>query len=224
LRTLDELVNREDPGIDMIRSWLGEASHPVELLPCDRTAGERALLALQVTTRSPMGALAYESGGLLVDHGWLRVLGAGCPRLPRSLPDWNRIAGDAKPPRLPGTVLIADDVVGGFFAVNAGGLPGTQGNVFYLAPDTLEWEDVDLGYSGWMKWACTGNLAQFYENARWPGWEHDVAQIGGNQGISIQPFLFTDGPPVADRSRRAIPIDELWGLHAIELPRQLRDR
>lgn len=44
---------------------------------CAFYSGETALLATQVTTRSPMGAVVYHTGGILVDHGWIRILGAG---------------------------------------------------------------------------------------------------------------------------------------------------
>ena len=36
------------------------------------------LSRLQVTARSMMGALALSSGGMLVDHGWVRLLGGVC--------------------------------------------------------------------------------------------------------------------------------------------------
>jgi hypothetical protein len=220
-RSLAELVNATEPAIALVRDWVSKASNRVELLTCERAAGERALLALQVTTRSPMGAIAYETGGLLVDGGWLRVLGAGCARLPRALDEWNHAALDVREHRLPGACIVGDDVVGGFFALNGDAFAGGAGNVFYLAPDTLEWEDLDLGYSAWVQWACTGDLSKFYENARWSGWEREVAAMSASQGLSIYPFLSTKGPPIAERSRRPVPVEELWGLHAIELRRQL---
>ncbi|WP_415004786.1 DUF2625 family protein [Aeromicrobium sp.] len=35
----------------------------------------------QVTTGSTLGALAYNCAGLLIDHGWLRILAGGTDRL-----------------------------------------------------------------------------------------------------------------------------------------------
>jgi hypothetical protein len=219
MKPLAALVNTVDPAMPMVRSWLAEAGHPVELLPCERAAGERALVALQVTTRSPLGALVHESGGVLVDGGWLRVLGAGHARLPRGLDTWN--GAPAGPPRLEGALLVADDAVGGFFAIDGGAFGGEPGNIYYLAPDTLGWEDCGVGYSDWLYWAFTGDLDAFYRNTRWPGWQADLRDLAGDRAFSIYPFPFTKGPPVAERSRRAVPLEELWGLYAIELPRQL---
>lgn len=216
------MVNTHEPGMGLVREWIAAARNVVEVLPCRRAAGEETLLALQVTTRSPMGAIAYETGGILVDHGWLRILGAGCPRLPRSLSGWNRIGADAATHRLPGAIVVGDDVAGGFFALDGGGLWGEPGHVFYLAPDTLTWEDLGFGYSDWVHWTFTGDLQTFFENARWTGWQADAAHLGGEQGVAIAPFPFLEGPPVSERSRRAVPVEELWALYAMELPKQLR--
>lgn len=177
---------------------------------------DAALLAIQVTTRSPMGAIVYETGGLLIDHGWLRILGSGHSRLPRSLASWNEgrtMFGDERPP---GYLLVADDVLGGFFAINGGSLGPEQGSVFYFAPDTAEWENLDYSYSQFVYWCLQGNLAGFYESLRWPGWEQEISTLGGDQAISVYPFLFTKGKPIrepiAERHRGVVPIAEMFSL------------
>src|SRR6187455_2268321 len=81
---------------------------------------------------------------------WLRVLGGGHPRLPRAIHDFNGISAGHSAKRLPGAVIVADDAVGGFFALNGGGIPGAPGHVFYFPPTSLEWEDVAPSYSDWL--------------------------------------------------------------------------
>ena len=76
MRSLQELISLDDPAMPLVRQWLEEAGRPADLLPASAQANE-VLLSLQVTTRSPMGAIAHETGGSLIDHGWLRVLGSG---------------------------------------------------------------------------------------------------------------------------------------------------
>src|SRR4051794_1850209 len=114
MRQLHELIKLEEPAMPRVLHWLASAVRSVELLPPSDARGD-VLLQTQVTTRSPMGAIAYETGGILIDHGWLRVLGSGSPRVTRTLPAWNQGRGD-------GFYLVADDVVGGFFAINGGAL------------------------------------------------------------------------------------------------------
>jgi hypothetical protein len=212
MRLLEELINRDDPGWPFVQEWIAGAVRPVEALPREPAAAERTLMALQVTTRSPMGAIVYETGGILVDHGWLRILGSGHPRLPRDLASWNGYPGHPSKHRIRGALLIADDVLGGFFAANGGAFGPGKPTVFYFSPDTLDWQDLKIGYSEFVSWAMTGRLDQFYEPFRWPGWEQEAATLTGDQVLSVYPFLSAESRPIAGRSRRAVPIEELWGL------------
>ena len=221
MRPLEELVTTQDPAWPVVRSWIGTASNPVEVLPVDREAADAALLRLQVTTRSPMGAIVYETGGLLVDHGWLRILGSGNPRLPRSLPGWNEGKSSSPPGAPPPFLLIADDVLGGFFAIDGGGLTGAPGKVHYFAPDSLDWQDLDSSYSDFVAFALSGDLERFYKDSRWPTWQDEIADLPGDRALSVYPFIWAEGPPIADRSRRPVPIAELWDLQQ-DMRRQMR--
>jgi hypothetical protein len=212
-RPLSELLNTDEPAWPVVQSWLHEATNPVEVLPASGPARAEALVAIQVTTRSPMGAVIYETGGLLVDHGWVRILGSGHPRLPRSLPAWNIGRSWTDPQESPPFLLVADDVVGGFFAVNGGALGEDKGNVYYFAPDSLSWETLGASYSDFLLWCFSGDLAQFYKDYRWPGWEDDVKALGGDQGFSIYPPPCTAGPRFSERHRGVVPLDELYRLY-----------
>jgi hypothetical protein len=211
-RRLQELLNRDEPAWPLVEGWIGEATHAVEVLSPAEDAGD-SLVSIQVTTRSPLGSVVFFTGGLLIDHGWLRILGSGHPRLPRALPSWNFSCGmvesDAPPPWL----LIGDDVLGGFFALNSGRFASHGHSVWYFAPDTLEWEDTEKGYTDFLYWCLVGDLDKFYGPYRWSGWEPEVEALGGDQAFSIVPPLSADGLPIENRSRRAVPLLELFGLH-----------
>ena len=90
MRPLDQLINNIDPGWKLVQEWISKARNKVEILPCDTAKAKDALYKTQVTTRSPMGAIVYSTGGLLIDGGWIRILGSGSTRLARTLPDWNK--------------------------------------------------------------------------------------------------------------------------------------
>jgi hypothetical protein len=214
MRTLEELVTTQDPAWPLVQDWIRTASNAVDVLPVDRDAADAALLQLQVTTRSPMGAIVYQTGGLLVDHGWLRILGSGSSRLPRSLPGWNEGKSEQ-------FLLLADDVLGGFFAIDGGGLTGALGKVHYFAPDSLDWQDLESTYSEFVVFALSGDLERFYQESRWPAWREEIADLPGDRALSVYPFLWAEGPPIAERSRRPVPIAELWELQQ-DIRRQLR--
>src|SRR5258707_1185658 len=169
MRTLDELVNNSDPALPLIEQWMKSSDNHCEFLPPSEENAD-VLLGLQVTTRSPMGAIAYESGGLLIDFGWLRILGSGHPKLARNILAWNKNKSS-------GYMLVADDVVGGFFAANGGAFGQDLGTIYYWAPDTLEWEPLGIGYRDFLRWAFTSQLAKFYSNLRWPGWDSEIRSL-----------------------------------------------
>jgi len=217
MKQLHELIDLDEPAWPLVRQWIAEATNQVEVLPpIDDATRERALLDTQVTTRSPMGAVIYESGGILVDHGWLRILGSGHPRLPRSLPAWNMNRSISEAGEVPPFLLIADDAIGGFFAIDGGGLGLDPGQVCYFAPDTLEWESLEVGYSKFLDWCFTGDLEQFYENVRWPGWQDEMREVRGDQAMSVYPYLSAEGPPIGERSRRPINVAEIYSLYVGE--------
>ena len=85
MRTLEELINKEEPAWDLIQEWLQEAINTYEVLPRDAKRAEIELLNAQITTRSPMGAILYETGGILINGGWIRLLGSGCERFDRGI-------------------------------------------------------------------------------------------------------------------------------------------
>ncbi|TAL05767.1 MAG: DUF2625 domain-containing protein [Verrucomicrobia bacterium] len=212
-KQLHELINREDPGWPVVQGWIAEAKNLVEVLPpVGDATREKALVSIQVTTRSPMGAIIYETGGILVDHGWLRILGSGHPRLPRSLPDWNFGRSVFESGERPSSVLCADDAIGGFFAIDGGGFGIQQGMVCYFAPDRLVWENTKLSYSQFLVWSFQGDLAKYYESERWPGWQQEVSNLGGDQVFGIYPFLFCDDKPITERLRKPVSISEVYDL------------
>ncbi|MBP9203018.1 MAG: DUF2625 family protein [Kofleriaceae bacterium] len=205
-----ELVSADDDAIDQLREWC-EASG-AQILPAEPTDGQRVLGWLQVTTRSPLGAVALHTGGLLVDGGWLRVLGAGSAALPRALDRWNQVEGGR---RCDLGLLVADDVLGGCFV-----WAETTRTIHYLAPDTLQWEDLELGYGDWLAGCLGDGLAAFYQDLRWPTWQQDIAPVGGDRGLSVMPPLWAGA--TGARSYRAVPMTELWSL-AMEIGPQLAE-
>ncbi|MFE9469265.1 DUF2625 domain-containing protein [Streptomyces virginiae] len=232
MRGIDELANVDDPAWPELRGIVRESSVPVQVLPVDINQGRRCLLQMQVSARSMLGALVWNTGGLLVDNGWLRVFGGGSGsvadgRLP-SLAQVNRFPTDLDPGWHPATgLVVGHDIVGGVFALNGGdpaaaGRPGAPGQMTYFAPDTLEWEAMEMGHSGWVAWLLSGRLETFYDGMRWPGWREEAAALAFGQGLSVYPFLWSEEAhaDLAATSRRPVPMREVLGV-AADFARQM---
>jgi hypothetical protein len=212
---LSELVDTREPALPLVRGWINHADNPCEILPPSERRDD-VLLGLQVTTRSPLGAVAYETGGLLIDGGWLRFLGSGHPRLTRDLLSWN--GGRAH-----GAFLIADDAAGGFFALNGGALGEDLHHVYYWPPDSLEWEATHLGYGDFLRWALSAKLREYYTTLRWPTWKEDAAALSGDRCFSFHPFLWTKEGSLAASRRADVPVSEAYDLK-IDVVRQMNEK
>ncbi|MCL2467023.1 MAG: DUF2625 domain-containing protein [Micrococcales bacterium] len=216
-RSVDELVDVDDPAWDEITSRIPGATHDVTVLPSDPATCRRTLHMLQVTAHSTLGAVALNSGGMLIDHGWIRVLG-GTPR--PGVPDIvtaSGVAADVQDPAaiagVPG-LLVAYDVLGGQFAIDAGGLASAPGRMCYWSPDCLEWESLGLGHTDFVEWLLNGNHNQFYDGFRWEGWNTQTEALPTDEGYSVFPFFFLAEYDVKTAVRKPVPITELVNIHA----------
>lgn len=214
MRTIEQLIDTADPGWALVKQWIDAAKNKIEVLPVDTTKAKDALHKTQVTTRSPMGAVIYMTGGILVDDGWIRILGSGSQRLSRSLPEWNKGKAFKANGKQPPFLLIADDVLGGFFILNGGAFGNDLGKVYYWSPDNLEYEPLDITYTGFLYFCFNNDLDKFYEGYRWHNWKTDVSKLTGDQVFNFFPYLWTkEGKDLNKVSRKAIPVEEQYNLN-----------
>ncbi|MDG4825499.1 DUF2625 family protein [Asanoa sp. WMMD1127] len=201
----------ERPAWDEIADAVAAAPYPVQVLPADPRRSAGCLARLEITTRSWLGAVVANSGGLLVDHGWLRALGGGHDGLPD-------VAAHLDP--ADGRLVVGFDVLGGQFTWSRA-RPQARPTIHYFGPEDLALDDLEVGYAEWLDAMLGGALTAFYSAVRWPGWEDEVLAVPPDQGISLWPPPWTsEGKDLSAVSRRPIPLAELVSAHA-DLARQL---
>ncbi|QNA46676.1 DUF2625 domain-containing protein [Lacibacter sediminis] len=223
MKNVDELINKTEPGWTLVSEWISSAKNKVEILTCDSAKAKDALYKTQITTRSPMGAIIYSTGGLLIDNGWIRILGSGNSKLDRTLPDWNKGKTFNEYGEAPSFLLIADDAVGGFFAINGGELGKDLGKVYYLSPDNLNWKPLELTYTEFLLFCFNHDLNKYYEGLRWKNWQEDVSTLDGNKVYNFYPFLWTkEGKNIDKNSRKQIPVEEQYSFN-IDMIKQLEN-
>lgn len=218
-RGIRELTETDDPAWPSLSASLRAADAQILLID-DAAAKDAAakdtaaqtLYRLQVTTRSTLGALAFHTAGVLIDHGWLRLLGgSGAHGLP-SLAQVNHLPVEPSVDHRPPSLIVGYDIFGGAYAINAGDLPGEAGQVCYFAADQLGWRPLGIGHSAFVDWACRGGPATFYQDQRWPGWEAEVEAVPLSMGLSVYPPPWSaEGGDIAHASRRPVPLAELVG-------------
>jgi hypothetical protein len=161
-------------------------------------------LRLQVTTRSVLGAVAYETGGILVDAGRIRLFGAGSERSLLTVNEAIDGFGDV--------VFVANDVLGGIFALNGARFgPADLGQIFHLAADSVAWSCLDIGYADFVAWCLTGDRDALYDRfARLPAFREPAPAI--SMAWSFYPFLWTKEAGAAPPAARVVPADEVMRL------------
>ena len=221
MRPVNELINTTNPGWPMVKDWIESARNKVEILTADSANAKDALFKTQVTTRSPMGSVVYMTGGILVDDGWIRILGSGNPKLNRTLPDWNKEKSIEKFGEASPFLLVADDAIGGFYLLNGGGLGKDLGKIYYFSPDNLTYEPLDLTYSDFLQFCCNNDLNKFYKGKRWTKWRDEVSKLEGDKVFSFYPtFWSKEGKNINKTTRKVISIEEQYNLN-IETHKQL---
>lgn len=214
MRTLDELINKDESGWDIVSDWISKAANNIEVLPKDQKRAEETLVQAQVTTRSLMGAIIYETGGILIDNGWIRILGSGSEKMNRTLSEWNKGKTFAEYGEVPPYLFIADDAIGGLFAINGGFLGKDAGNIYYFAADSLEWFPMEISYTEFLLFCFEGKLDQFYEDVRWNSWNDDVKNLGADHAYTFYPFLWTEeGQDVNKVERTVVSIEEAYNFN-----------
>ena len=160
---------------------------------------------LGLSEASYLGATVAHTGGITVDHGWLRLLGGGSGQLP-SLASVNAASS--------GLCIVGFDVLGGVFALDGGALGNGDGGTHYFAPDSLEWEDLEITHSQFVAAMLSDAIDRFYEPFRWDGWRDDVAALALDRGFSFYPPLFTaEGKDTGSSSRREVSMAEVANGH-----------
>ncbi|MBF0750683.1 MULTISPECIES: DUF2625 domain-containing protein [unclassified Pasteurella] len=208
MQTLEQLISPEASAWPTLLKWIEQARNHCGVIKKDQSSAERELFTMQMPTSSPMGAVIYETGGILIHYGWLRILGSGSFQLPRGLMDWNFSKSFKESGEKPQYLLVADDVIGGYFALNGGSLGNNLGKVYYFSPKDLVWHNLNFTYTEFLAWALNGDLEAFYQGLFWQNWHEEVKQLDGNQVFVFTPDLNEDKAMTMDqRQKREVNIE-----------------
>ena len=221
MRPLEELRIKNNPGWSTVKEWIDSAKNNVEVLKADTSSAKDALYKTQVSTRSIMGSIVYCTGGILVDHGWIRILGSGNPKMTRTLPDWNVGKAFSKIGDPPAYYLVADDAAGGYFAMNYGLFGTDLDSMYYLSPDNLEWEPLGMNYEDFIYFCFNGDVKKFYTGIKWKSWRKDMLALKPDEVFHILPPLWSkQGKNLEKNQQTPVPAEEQF-LYNLDLRKQM---
>lgn len=193
-----------------IKSMFTNSDHDVVLFENESEHGRKSLEILGVTRNSALGSIVFNTSGIMIDN-WLRILGHENGNN-RGIVSCSLISENGTAPRLEKMLMVADDVLGGIFALNAGKFTAGIGEIWYFAPDTLDWENLGLQYSEFIAWAAQGDMDGFYASLRWSTWKNDCEEIGFNEALQIYPFLWSREIDLETASKKKVRAEELFAI------------
>lgn len=158
---------------------------------------------LGINDDSLMGVIVSYTSGIAIDN-WIRVIGQQHKER-KGIFAYNK----QKNSLTEGMLLVAYDIVGGIFAVNLNRFKENELSVWYFAPDTLEWECLDLTYPQFITWLINGDTDTFYKNMRWHSWKTDCLNVSFENVIQIYPFLWSKECMIETASKKVISFEEM---------------
>ncbi|MGB7604159.1 MAG: DUF2625 family protein [Lutisporaceae bacterium] len=163
------------------------------------------LKKLDINENSVLGQIIANTSGIIVDN-YIRVFANGDGINFQNIYTYNRELEKYFGNKI---LIVADDIWGGLYAINNGGFSEEQGKIWYFAPDTLKWDNLELSYPEFIAWISSNNLNEFYNSYKWVGFQKDIAEIKYNQGILIYPFLWSSECNIDDAEKKVVSFNEL---------------
>lgn len=200
--------------IKAIKQEILSSKNNIELIENENHSDDLISL-LQITERSTLGSIIKYTNGILIKDKFLRIFGSEESEWTDTIKKWNNFPQQIKQEHLlSGCVIFGYDLIGGFFAINGGAFGENLGKVFYFAPDTLNWENLNMGHSEFISWCINGNVDKFYESFIWSNAQDLINNTKIGQGISIYPFLWSkEGKDINATSKKIVPLKELWDIN-----------
>ena len=203
-----------------LKELISKAQIPVQVI-WNTEFSDLILKKLKISDSSTLGQVVKYTSGISINNGLLRILGGQNSDISPSIEKYNDLS-DPEKSQFPNVLTVAYDAFGGVFAINIAKEFAKPGIIVYFAPDTLEWESLEIGHTAFVEWALTAELMDFYGDLLWDSFDEDVRKLNANQAFNFYPPLWTKEGKENKASKRIISLQETWQL-MLEQARFLSD-
>ena len=186
-----------------IKDIIYKSNKNIDVIDGNKELGTKECIRLNIPSDSVLYSVVTNSNGIIIDN-WIRLWGQNSNDN-NGIEYYNTLFRND----IEGLFLVASDVLGGLFAINTNKFNEGDNYIWYFAPDTLEWECMDMQYNEFLAWSMQGNVDEFYSTMRWKNWREDVNRIGINYALLIYPFLWARECDIDKASKKKVNIDEI---------------
>jgi hypothetical protein len=149
---------------------------------------EDALEAAGLARGSLLATLLKLSNGMILDGGWIRILGLTERACGRSLAGWNQDASwrEAWGDGLRGKLCFADDPLGNQYAINLG--EDGRGNWHVCLGSVVDhsWKGLDCTFGQWLERVFAGKHVEWYDPDLLPTWRAAAEARGVEAGQCLR--------------------------------------
>ncbi len=193
-----------------IYELISESSKKISVFDGNESVGYAELKKMNVLSKSTLGAIVIFSSGISIDN-WLRIVGQ---ENSAHKGIWSYNDYQKENVALEKMTIVGQDIVGGLFAINIGKYQEGIKKVWYFAPDTLQWECMDMNYAEFIAWAIQGNTDEFYSSMRWKCWKEDCSKAEFDEMILIYPSLWSKECNLETAAKKVVSSDELIRMNS----------
>ncbi len=194
-----------------VLSLFNNSNKQVHIYEGMETVGMAEIENMGIDINSVLGVIVLYTQGISIEN-WIRVLGQKSNEH-NGISQYNSEQVNVDDAIMKGMLMVAQDIAGGVFAINKSRFTEGIDQVWYFAPDTLEWECMDMNYGEFVAWLAQGNTNEFYESMRWETWENDCHNIDFDQVCLIYPFLWSNECDLRTATKKVVPFRELLGIN-----------
>lgn len=116
------------------------------------------------------------------------------------------------------SLLVAYDIFGGLFIIKD--YQVSDGKIWYFAPDTMTWENLEVTYKDFIKWVCTEDFSLFYLDFPIKYIKDNPVQMEEDSVLLIYPYLWSEEYKSGTPTINVISFRELFELNQ-DIYRQL---
>ena len=194
-----------------VLEMLNTSNKKIQIYNGAENIGAEEIETMGIARNSVLGVVVLYTEGIYIDN-WSRVIGQR-GKHHNGIIEYNSEQMHGNSDCLTGMVVVAQDIVGGIFAINKSKFSEGHKKIWYFAPDTLEWECLDMNYAEYLAWLVQGDTNAFYDSMRWQGWEKDCEDVGFDKSFLIYPFLWSKECDLSTATKKIIPCKELININ-----------
>lgn len=184
-----------------IKELLQSSERKIEIIENENPRAPMILHWAKIKERTDLGVVISNCEQIIVDD-WVHVLGSGKGANGQTVFMLSSLADEDF---MKHSLVVATDILGGLFAICMNEMDDAYGDIFYLQPECLEWENSGMNYSEFLVWLAHDDLDAFYQDVRWEGWRDAASHINVDSALKFTPEIWMANCDVSASPRQIVP-------------------